>query len=72
MEESRRLAPQLGQKPRRLQLNATRCSAWQLFVFAMGANQIALIVRGLDSYIRDVLLCHVVVTPKKHSRGNST
>lgn len=22
--------PQLGQKPRRLQLNATRCSAWQL------------------------------------------
>ncbi len=25
-----RLAPQLGQKPWRLQLNATRCSAWQL------------------------------------------
>jgi hypothetical protein len=25
-----RRAPQLGQKPRRLQLNATRCSVWQL------------------------------------------
>jgi hypothetical protein len=25
-----RRAPQLGQKPRRLQLNATRCSAWQV------------------------------------------
>nr|QQZ48174.1 hypothetical protein [Escherichia coli]QQZ48363.1 hypothetical protein [Escherichia coli] len=24
-----RRAPQLGQKPRRLQLKATRCSAWQ-------------------------------------------